>query len=113
MDTFGFGPREHERLELLVEQLDCGFPIHKHLLLPASSNAPDLEAILQSFVAINPQDLLVTKLDETFFFGPCLNTLLGSNKSLRFFTTGQSVPEDFEPATASKVLNMMIGRAKN
>ncbi len=51
-----------------------------------------------------PDFLLFTKLDETESQGAILSTALEAGKPLSFFTNGQNIPEDIEPAHARALL---------
>ncbi|MFM1847434.1 MAG: hypothetical protein RL417_908, partial [Pseudomonadota bacterium] len=45
--------------------------------------------------------------DESGYIGPVVNTLIGLEKPVAFFTTGQRVPEDIEPASARRLAWML------
>ena len=50
-----------------------------------------------------PDYLLFTKLDETGSQGAILSAALEAGKPLSFFTNGQNIPEDIEPAQRARV----------
>jgi len=56
-----------------------------------------------------PRKLLFTRLDETESFGPILNEAARTAKPLSFLTFGQRIPEDLEPATAARVIELLLG----
>lgn len=75
-----------------------------HLVLPASMKREDLMRAVRAYAAFRPDYLLFTKLDETSSLGAALSAALEAAKPLSFFTTGQNIPEDIEPAHARGLL---------
>ncbi len=69
-----------------------------HLVLPASMKREDLMRAVRAYSVFAPDYLLFTKLDETASLGAVLSAALEAAKPLSFFTTGQNIPEDIEPA---------------
>ncbi|MEN9827306.1 MAG: hypothetical protein RI953_3051, partial [Pseudomonadota bacterium] len=84
------------------------FPVHFHMVLSASMKQRDLDETLKAFRLVNPQSLIFTKLDESWSFGEILNTNITSKIPVSFFTTGQKVPEDLEPATKERVVERIF-----
>lgn len=110
IDTAGCGPRESGRIDELGESLSLIPEAEKLLVLPAPSNDFDLHAAAQAFEAVDYSRIILSKVDESGFIGPALNTVHGLGRPLSFITTGQRVPEDIEPASARR-LGWMLTRA--
>jgi len=53
---------------------------------------------IRHYAPLKPDFLLFTKLDETESLGALLSAAIESGKPLSFFTNGQNIPEDIEPA---------------
>jgi flagellar biosynthesis GTPase FlhF len=107
VDTAGLNPREGERLRLVAQELGRLEWCEKLLVAAAPSNDIDLRAQARAFSAFNLTRLIITKLDETAFLGPVINTALALKKPLAFLATGQRVPEDIEPASALRLAWML------
>jgi flagellar biosynthesis protein FlhF len=79
-----------------------------HLVLPASMKREDLMRAVRAYSVFKADYLLFTKLDETASLGAVLSTALEAAKPLSFFTSGQNIPEDIEPAHARGLLAPMF-----
>ncbi len=49
---------------------------------------------------LNPDRWILTKTDEAVRFGNCVNLCVRVGLPIAYFTTGQRVPEDIQPADA-------------
>jgi flagellar biosynthesis protein FlhF len=108
IDTAGRSSKHQAQMDQLRQLSTMPFPVHFHMVLSASMKQRDLDETLKSFRMVNPQSLLFTKLDESWSFGEILNTNISSKIPLSFFTTGQKVPEDLEPATKERVVERIF-----
>ncbi|MCO6430360.1 MAG: hypothetical protein J5J00_05815 [Deltaproteobacteria bacterium] len=107
IDTAGFSPRNQEHMRQLAKDFD-GFPdIERILVLPAPSNNRDLYAAVDGFGQVGIDRTVITKIDETGYLGPALNSAYRCGKPLAFLTTGQRVPEDIEPASYKRLAWML------
>ncbi|MCB0353331.1 MAG: hypothetical protein KDD64_07405 [Bdellovibrionales bacterium] len=108
VDTNGCSPRDEQTLARLEDNL-APFPeIERVLVLPAPSNELDLRTAAGRFLRLGVSRVTISKLDESGYIGPVLNTAHALGKPLAFFTTGQRVPEDIEPATARRLAWMLM-----
>jgi flagellar biosynthesis protein FlhF len=103
IDTAGCSPREHKRIDELAGDFEGLREIERMLMLPAPANQVDLGAAVRSFEPFGIERIVVTKLDESAYMGPVVNTAASIGLPLAFFTTGQRVPEDIEPASARRL----------
>jgi flagellar biosynthesis protein FlhF len=81
------------------------------VVLPASLRAADLRRISESFAAFQPAALIFTRLDETETYGPLLNEIVRTGKPASFLGNGPRVPEDIEPATRTRIADLVLARA--
>ena len=109
VDTAGCGPREKGRIGDLSEDLSQLPEAEKILVVPAPGNEMDLHAAASSFDQVGCNRIILSKLDESGFLGPIINTAIRLDKPVAFATTGQRVPEDIEPASARR-LGWMLTR---
>jgi flagellar biosynthesis protein FlhF len=108
IDTPGLCRGEMENHEELAEFL-AGYPgMDTHLVLPASMRAADLKRMARQYAVFKPRKLLFTRLDETETFGPILSLSIRMDTPLSFFSRGQRIPEDLEPATTDLVLDLVM-----
>jgi flagellar biosynthesis protein FlhF len=84
--------------------------IDTHLVLTASMKSADLFRVVDRFAIFQPQKLLFTKLDETEAFGPILNEAARTALPVSFLSAGQRIPEDLEPATTDRIVNLVLER---
>lgn len=109
VDTPGLCRYELEACEDLARVLAAQPGVDTHLVLPASMRAADLVRVSEQYSIFHPRKLMFTRLDETETFGPILSRSIRMGIPVSFFSRGQRIPEDLEPATVDLVLNMILG----
>ncbi|HEV2202048.1 MAG TPA: hypothetical protein VGR73_19685 [Bryobacteraceae bacterium] len=73
--------------------------IDTHLVLMASMKPVDLERTVDRYEMFAPGKLIFTRLDETESFGALINESVLRSLPISFLSTGQTVPDDLEPAS--------------
>ena len=112
IDTPGFGTRDLDAAQDLALFLASRRDIDTHLVLTASMRSADLSRVVDRFEIFRPAKLLFAKLDETGTFGPILNQVVRTGKPVSFLAAGQRIPEDLEPATAERILDLLTRPAE-
>jgi flagellar biosynthesis protein FlhF len=110
VDTPGYSPAE---LDGAAEIAKCFARLPNkqvHLVLPASMKRVDLSRTIRNYAPFQPDYLLFTKLDETESQGAILSAALEADKPLSYFSNGQNIPEDLEPAQARVLLASLFRR---
>jgi flagellar biosynthesis protein FlhF len=106
IDTTGLAPRDprkHEMMELL------DLPNVKRLLvLNAGSHGDTLDEAVSAFKSTGVQQAIFSKTDEAVKLGPAIDAAIRNQLVLRGITTGQRVPEDWEPANAAKLVRQSM-----
>jgi len=110
IDTPAFPDSEPESAAEIAECLAKFSSKALHLVLPASMKRTDLATAVRRYAPFQADFLLFTKLDETGSLGAVLSTTLETGKPLSYFTTGQGIPEDIEPAGVQKLLTGFLAR---
>jgi flagellar biosynthesis protein FlhF len=110
IDTPGFGRQEFELADDLIRFVRQMPSKEVHLVLPASMNRNDLSLCAQRYAAFEPDYLLFTKLDESESHGAALNLAAQANKPVSYFTSGQGIPEDIEPANWATLAGTLLRR---
>ncbi len=111
IDTAGRSQHNDFQMKELVDFLTVNPRIEKHLVLSSTTKLTDAQEILKRFSAAAPEKIIVTKIDETGSLGMVLNLLRNENLSMSYVTTGQSVPDDIEVASADVLTNIFIRKA--
>ncbi len=112
VDTVGRSPRDSREISQLMEILKIPQEIHAYLVLSATTDLHQLLLAEKTFNTIVYESYIFTKLDEVEDASPMVNFLLCQNRPVSYFTMGQKVPEDLEPAS-KKTLAKMILSGKN
>jgi flagellar biosynthesis protein FlhF len=88
--------------ELATQIKQFGSP-HVHLVLNGAYDISILLAQERAFSGLPIEDLIITHLDEEPCWGKIWNLALGTNYSIRHFSTGQNIPGDFCQASAEMI----------
>ena len=108
IDTAGRSQYSEAQMHELQEFLKINPRIEKHLAISASVKLNDAKEIVKKFSAVEPEKIIITKIDETGNFGTVINLLRYENLPLSYLTTGQSVPDDISVGTADALADLMI-----
>ncbi|MEZ6233682.1 MAG: flagellar biosynthesis protein FlhF [Phycisphaerales bacterium] len=108
VDTAGRSQHDADRLDELRRQRDAAQPHQTHLVLAANACESVLLRAAERFRALQPDRLLITKLDEAVAFGPVVNVATRIGLGLSFVTTGQEVPDHIERARAERLARMVL-----
>lgn len=108
IDTTGSSPNNPRRLQELQDFLTGSSEIGSHLVLSATAKEVDLARIIDRFSCLPVESYVCTKLDETEALLPLFNQLVPRRRPLSYLTGGQRVPEDLEPATKSRIAQLII-----
>ena len=108
IDTAGRSQQNIQQMRELEEFLRVNTRIEKHLVISATTKLTDAQEIISKFSAVNPEKIIVTKIDETGSLGMIINLMRNKKLSLSYITTGQSVPDDIELATADIFTDLIL-----
>lgn len=108
IDTAGRNPQLPRAMEELKDFMTVHPKIENHLLLSATTQDRDLEGVVNRFRLLPIASYIFTKIDETTQYVPLFNQLVRYRRPLSYLTNGQSVPEDIEQATQTRVANLVF-----
>ena len=111
VDTAGIAPRDPRKRELL-ELLNLP-GIKRLLVLNAGGHGDTLDDVIASFKQASSQQAIFSKIDEAVKLGPAIDAAIRHQLVLRGVTNGQRVPEDWEPAVASKLVRQSLRESAN
>lgn len=89
-----------------ADQIDADF--EKILCVSAGTKKADLKSIFSAFEPINPNNVLITKVDETSFVGNVVDVADKYNKPVSYVSNGQEVPTDICVADKELLADMII-----
>ena len=108
IDTAGRSQNDDLRMAELREFLQVAEPDQVHLVLSTTSREATIRETIEKFKVMGAEHLIFTKLDEAVGFGVILNVLKTVNMRLSYLTNGQSVPDDIEIGSASRVARLIL-----
>ena len=80
-----------------------------NLVLSATTKDVDLRGEVESYRSLEPDSLIITKVDESDDFGNIANLLLdASAPPLSWITNGQRVPEDIDVPHPSELADQIL-----
>ncbi|MBL8255224.1 MAG: flagellar biosynthesis protein FlhF [Pseudoxanthomonas mexicana] len=103
IDTAGLGQRDRN----LVGQLNwlrASGQVKTLLCLPANSHFSDLDEVVRRFSTVQPQGVVLTKLDETGRLGSALSVVVDHQLPMTWVTDGQRVPDDLHRANSAHLV---------
>ena len=109
VDTAGRSPRDEVKIRELADFLAAVVPDEVHLVLSAVAGERSLRAAADRFATARADRLILTKLDEADGLGGVLAVLEQSHLPVSYITTGQSVPDDIEPARRARLARLILG----
>jgi flagellar biosynthesis protein FlhF len=112
IDTAGRSPNNEKEIGEMREIFEIGERIHHYLVLSATTQFPSLLNAERRFGILPFESYIFTKLDEVDDASSMVNFLITRSKPVSYFTTGQQVPEDVEPASKRKVAEMILSRKR-
>jgi flagellar biosynthesis protein FlhF len=110
VDTQGYAARDMDDAAEWARFFSRQPGFEVHVVAPASMRSADLSRVLDRFEIFSPARLIFTSLDETVSSGAIISESVRTGKPVAFLTTGQEVPEDLEPATAGRLLDLVFER---
>lgn len=111
VDTPGRSQQDAAHLDELRALLEAIPPERRriYLTVSATTDAVGLMDTARRFALVPLNGLVLTKLDEASRFGPAFNLANRSGLPLVYFTTGQEVPDDLEPARPQRLAALVLG----
>ena len=108
IDTAGRSRQSFQQMQDLKDMLSVHSRIEKHLVISATTKITDARDMMEKFAIVEPEKIIITKVDETGTLGLIPNLLKDKNIMLSYFTTGQGVPEDIELANVNILTDLFF-----
>jgi len=110
IDTAGRSPRDEPKIQELKTMLDEADVDEIHIVMSLTASVRSIRMTCEQFWAVSPTALILTKLDESAGMGSLLSVSKQVSLPLSYLTTGQDVPEDIEPADATRISRLVLGQ---
>ncbi len=92
IDTSGYSPRDMEGIAKLHTLLDVdGMKADIYLAISATTKSKDVEYIIRNYDSFNFRSVIITKCDETLYYGNILSVLSEKGKEISMVATGQKI----------------------
>jgi flagellar biosynthesis protein FlhF len=78
------------------------------LTVSAATSPASLTRYAREFSKIGANSIVLTKMDEAERIGAIIEPIASSGLPLMYLTNGQRIPEDLEPATRSKIADILF-----
>jgi flagellar biosynthesis protein FlhF len=111
VDTAGRSPQQEMYLAELRALLARIPNIHTILVVSATTKAEDLDLIYERFQVFSPNEVILTKVDETQSVGTLLNLVERMRVPVGFVCNGQNVPDDLMVANPQLLADLVLGGA--
>lgn len=109
IDTAGRNPYRADEIETLKGMLrECRIEPELLLFVSATTDESEMPSIIRNFSIMKNVSLVFSKVDESRRSGQLFNLAAMTGLPIAFLTTGQSVPDDIEPALASKLADVLL-----
>jgi flagellar biosynthesis protein FlhF len=113
MDTAGRNYQQKQYIQELEMLLAGSRKVQTNVVLSLTSKYEDMKKMIDNFQAIEIDQLILTKKDETSSYGSILNLIHEYSVPLRYITDGQNVPDDIISVTPEFIANLLLGEDEN
>ncbi len=103
IDTPGISQFDEARMKELKNYLMQVSLDHIYLVQSVNSSRANFQSVLHEFKKVKANALILTKFDEAASIGEIIEAMQAENLPLAYFTNGQKVPDDIEPAEPEKL----------
>lgn len=108
IDTAGRSQRDELQMTSLREFIRKEDPFKNLLVLSSTTKDSDLTEITKRFGSLSLDGIIFTKLDESTTYGSLFNHGIRFKLPISYLTTGQNVPEDIEPASRERLIDLLL-----
>lgn len=110
VDTAGRSPHDDLKIQELRSLFAEAQVDEVQLVLSMTTSRRNLAETARKFMAAQPTSMIATKLDEAAGLGSLLSLNREFQLPVSYVTTGQAVPDDIEPANASRLSRLILGQ---
>ncbi len=111
IDTPGCSPTDTESLEELKSLLAITKPTETHLVISSTCNTRSFLRYEQGFEPLNPNRMILTRLDESGGLGCFFSCLQSCSLPVSYLTNGRNIPQDLIQATELRMAQYIMALA--
>lgn len=108
IDTTGRSQNNKEHLDYIKEFIYAANADYNYLVLNAVSSELTTMKIIDNFEDMKITAAVLTKIDEAVSLGGIAGALKNKKMPLAYFSLGQQIPEDIEPANPDKFSELLF-----
>ncbi|MCP4500292.1 MAG: hypothetical protein GY822_10065 [Deltaproteobacteria bacterium] len=108
VDTAGRSPTDKDAIAQQAALLRSWSELQMHLAVPASTSSRQLSVILDRYQTMDPERILITKVDEAVGPGSVFNIASRADAPISCITDGQRVPEDLHAPSMSTIVDWVV-----
>jgi flagellar biosynthesis protein FlhF len=108
IDTAGRSRVDGDRIQETGEIVAVAQPTERHLVLSAATSLTATRRAAESFMVTDCDRVIVTKLDEAVSLGEIITTLSELQLPVSWFTNGQDVSANIEPAKMERLVESLL-----
>ena len=108
IDTTGRSHKNKKHIGEINEYLEPVKPDHIYFVGSATTETETFKESLKAFSNININSIIITKIDEAVSLGGIFEPLRKFYYPISYFSTGQTIPDDIEPAKYDYILNKVL-----
>ena len=108
IDTAGLGRAEMEEGTELARYFAERNDVDVHLALSVDMKLADIRSAMERYRIFRPSKFIFTGIDGTESFGAMFSAAALCQQPVSFLTTGQQIPEDLEPATVQRIVDLAL-----
>lgn len=108
IDTCGCSPGDTESMDRVNALLIATEPKETHLVIPSTCNVRSFLRYEQGFERLNPNRMILTRLDESGGLGEFFSCLQSSSLPISYLSNGPRIPSDFMQATGIRLAQQIM-----
>ncbi|HOV93162.1 MAG TPA: flagellar biosynthesis protein FlhF [Candidatus Kapabacteria bacterium] len=108
IDTIGKRQSDFDNLEYISEIKRAAGVTTTYMTLPGNLTRKNFLDYLDKFRSLEPDGIILTKIDESISFGNVLESAVTYPINLSYFANGQQVPSDIKPATSDEFIDFLM-----
>jgi flagellar biosynthesis protein FlhF len=109
IDTAGNSWNDKIQIGRMKELLSHDYIDEIHLIISMNMKSHIIDEVINSFSTLNPDKIILSKLDESDSYGDLLNIKEKYNYPYSYITTGQDVPDDIQIADRASLIKYILG----
>lgn len=108
IDTCGCSPADTESMDRVNQFLRATKPTETHLVIPSTCNVRSFLRYEQGFERLNPNRMILTRLDESGGLGEFFSCLQCSSLPISYLSNGPRIPSDLIQATGIRLAQQIM-----